>query len=96
MPFDYAGHTYGLAMPGQFYRSTDPLSGFVKGPLLFNLDMRHAAVMRRGHELLVFWTQVGDVPEHVKLSRIDLRDDWLEWVAHGRKSYSNLNWAGRR
>lgn len=79
--FQWRDKTYGLAMPGQFYRSNDPLSGYRKGPLLFNRDMRHSAVLVRGDELYVFWTQVGDVPEHIKLSIIDLTDDWTSWEA---------------
>jgi hypothetical protein len=41
--------------------------------------MRHAAVSRRGEELFVFWTQVGEAPERILLSRIDLGGDWREW-----------------
>ncbi len=79
--FAWDGMTYGLAMPGQFYRGADPLGPFEAGPLLFNKDMRHAAVLRRGSTLYVFWTQVGEVPEHIKLSTIDLRPDWRNWQA---------------
>jgi hypothetical protein len=77
--FRWREEFYGLAMPGQFYRSDQPLTGYQKGPLLFNKDMRHAAVMVRGHHLWVFWTQVGETPERIKLSRIDLRGDWMQW-----------------
>jgi hypothetical protein len=79
--FTWQGRTHVLAMPGIFYRSEDGLSGFEAGPVLFNRNMRHNAVLVRGHELLVFWTQVGDVPERILLSRIDLRPDWSEWQA---------------
>ena len=27
----------------------------------------------------MFWTQVGDAPEHIKLSTIDLSGDWMTW-----------------
>lgn len=77
--FRYRDLTHALAMPGQFYRSSDPLSGFEEGPRLFNPDMRHAAVMRRGDMLYVFWTQVGDTPERILLSTVDLRGDWTAW-----------------
>lgn len=79
--FAWRGDTYGLAMPGQLYRASDPLGPFEEGPLLFNKDMRHAAVLVRGSTLYVFWTQVGDVPEHIKLSTIDLSGDWHGWQA---------------
>ncbi len=77
--FDWAGHTYAMAMPGQFYRSEDGVTNFVKGPKLFGSDMRHAALLVRDQTLFVFWTRVGDVPETIKLSKIDLTDDWMGW-----------------
>ena len=77
--FHWRDHVYVLAMPGIFYRSVDGLSGFESGPTVFNRDMRHNAVLVRGHELLVFWTQVGDVPERILLSRINLRVLWEQW-----------------
>ena len=79
--FNYRRITYGLAMPGQFYRSRNPLHGFEEGPLLFNPDMRHAAVLVRGDTLYVFWTQVGHAPERILLSTVGLRGDWLNWRA---------------
>ena len=78
--FRYRGMVHALAMPGQFYRSTDPLGGFEAGPRLFDPDMRHAAVMLRGDTLYVFWTQVGDAPERILLSSVDLRGDWMGWT----------------
>lgn len=77
--FSWRDHVYVLAMPGIFYRSQDGLGGFEKGPTLFNQDMRHSAVLVRGNELLVFWTQVGDAPERILLSRIDLSGPWETW-----------------
>lgn len=77
--FRHGGITYALAMPGQFYRSRDGLHAFEPGPSLFNPRMRHSAVMKRGGELWVFWTEVGEAPERVLLSRIDLSGDWESW-----------------
>ena len=77
--FEHGGYTYAMSMPGRFYRAQDPLSGFEEGPLLFNPDMRHAALLKRDDTLYVFWTQVGDAPEHIKLSIIDISGDWTGW-----------------
>ncbi len=77
--FLHAGYTYAMAMPGQFYRSKDALSRFEQGPLLFNPNMRHAALLKRGDTLYVFWTQVGEAPERILLSSITLSDDWTKW-----------------
>ena len=78
--FKYAGMTYALAMPGQFYRSKDGLSNFEEGPRLFEQNMRHSAVMVRDGHLFVFWTRVGDAPESIMLSTVDLQKDWMDWT----------------
>ncbi len=77
--FDHGGVTYAMAMPGRFYRSKDGLGGFEEGPRLFNANMRHAALLKRGDRLYVFWTQVGDAPERILLSTIDLSAEWSKW-----------------
>ncbi len=77
--FRHDGFTYIMSMPGQFYRSRNPLGGFEEGPRLFNRNMRHAALLPRGDTLLVFWTEVGQVPERILLSTIDISGDWTTW-----------------
>ena len=77
--FKWRDLIYSLAMPGQFYRSKDGLSNFEKGPLLFNSNMRHSAVQVRGNYLYVYWTEVGETPEHIKLSTINLEGPWQDW-----------------
>jgi hypothetical protein len=77
--FAHDGMTYAMSMPGQFYRSRDGFTDFESGPLLFNANMRHAALLKRDNTLYIFWTQVGDAPEHVKLSTVDLSGDWMSW-----------------
>ena len=79
--FRHQEYTYVMAMPGQFYRSRDPLGSFEEGPRLFNPNMRHSALLVRENRLLVFWTQVGDIPERILLSTVDLSDDWMSWEA---------------
>ena len=74
---------YAMAMPGIFYRSRDGLSNFEEGPNLFESSMRHAALHLRqdcrGDRLLIFFTQVGDVPEHIVVCEIELTDNWHDW-----------------
>ena len=79
--FQWNQMTYAMSMPGQFYRSTDGLSQFESGPLLFNANMRHAALLVRESTLYVFWTQVGHAPERILVSTIDLSLDWMQWHA---------------
>ena len=77
--FEHGSYVYAMAMPGQFYRSKDGLSGFEEGPRLFNPDMRHSALLKRGNTLYVFWTQVGQAPETIRVSTIDISSDWTTW-----------------
>ena len=77
--FPHADYTCAMAMPGQFYRSKDGLPPFEEGPLLVNKNMRHAAFLKREGKLYVFWTQVGDTPERILLSTIELSPDWQTW-----------------
>ena len=77
--FKHDGKTYALAMPGQFYRSNDGFTNFEEGPRLFGPNMRHSAVIVRDDFLYVFWTRVGDAPESIMLSTIDLSSDWMNW-----------------
>ncbi len=79
--FRREGVTYGIAMPGQVYRSGSPdgLSDFEEGPLLFNPNMRHCALLQRGDLLHVYWTEVGHAPEKIMLSTIDLSLPWTDW-----------------
>ena len=41
--------------------------------------MRHCALLKRRDTLNVFWTQVGDAPERILLSTIDLAVPWTNW-----------------
>jgi hypothetical protein len=77
--FRWGGYHYALGMPGVFYRSADGLSGFEEGPTLFSVDMRHSAVTVRDGKLLVFYTVVGENPERILLSEIQLDRDWMNW-----------------
>ena len=77
--FPYLDQTYAMAMPGQFYRSANGLTDWEIGPRLFEPDMRHSALLRKASDLHVFWTRVGDAPERILHSTVDLSKDWMEW-----------------
>jgi hypothetical protein len=80
--FAHRGAHYALVMPGIIYRSADGLSGFVAGPDVFGEPrQRHTALLKRDDTLFVFWTRVGDAPERILVSRIDLSGDWTAWRA---------------
>lgn len=79
--FRHADYHYAMAMPGLVSRSRDGFSGFESGPRLFGPDQRHSAVLKRGNLLRVFWTRVGDAPERIYVSTVDLTPDWMSWTA---------------
>ena len=83
-PFD--GYLYGMARLGQLLRSKDPLASFEIGPNPFADGpyadrVRHVATLRRGRTLYVFFTGIGDAPERVMLSTIELTGTWQTWKA---------------
>ena len=77
--FPHAGQQYAVSMPGLVSRSPDGFAPFQPGPRLFSPEQRHCAVLKRGNLLHVFWTRVGDVPERIYLSTIDMTPDWMSW-----------------
>jgi hypothetical protein len=77
--FEHDGWVYALAMPGWLYRSRDGRSGFEEGPQLFDDDMRHSALLKRGSTLHVFYTRAGEAPERILHATIELRGDWTTW-----------------
>jgi hypothetical protein len=77
--FKYEGWYYGMCMPGIFYRSQNGINNFEPGPILFDRNMRHSALRVVGDRLQIFWTQVGDSPEVILLSILDLSKNWKDW-----------------
>lgn len=94
--FTHDGQTYGMAMPGIFYRSKDGLSNFERGPTLFENDQRHSAMLKQGNQLFVFWTRAGDAPERIYVSRIGIDKPWAEWQASTAEEVlrPQLEWEG--
>jgi hypothetical protein len=66
-------------MPGHLYRSRDGRGGFVEGPRLFDDDVRHSALLKRGSTLHVFYTRAGEAPERILHATIPLAGDWTTW-----------------
>ena len=44
-----------------------------------NIEPRHSTVKIIKNHLWVFYTRVGDAPERILLSRINITKDWLDW-----------------
>lgn len=79
--FRIRGETYGIAIPGNLYRSPDGGRAFEKGPLLFDPNARHFAVRVRDGRIDAFHTIRGDAPERILVSRIATDGDWMSWSA---------------
>lgn len=81
--FEHQGWHYALAkdrnVGGIMYRSRDGLGDFEEGPT-FIPRVRHMAVWKHGSHVYVFFSRIGDTPEHILVSRIEnLDDDWADW-----------------
>lgn len=84
--FEWKGKTYALGRSSFFWKSPDGKTAFEKGPNPFTAvqnpsTLRHAALRVVGDTLWVFYSRVGDKPEHIVLSKIKLTDDWKQWTA---------------
>lgn len=83
--FAWQGRQYALAKPGLLFRSAPGTywQDVEQGPQIFpetpELFMRHLAVDLRGDTLAVYYSRVGDIPERILRSRIDLTEDWTTW-----------------
>lgn len=83
--FHWKKYYYAVARAGVFLRSRDGVTPFEQGPTLFNEDpnliLRHAAVDMEGDRLSVYYSRIGDSPERILVSHIDLTPDWSKWKA---------------
>lgn len=80
--FFWNGSYYAVTMSGTLYRGTELLGDYEAGPNLFRdagFRPRHPAVKIAGSVLYLFYSIKGDAPEHIVVSRIDLRTDWKDW-----------------
>jgi len=77
--FHHADWFYAIAMPGQLYRSRDGLGEFETGPRLTAEPIRHHALLQHDEFWYVLWTRVGDSPERILLSTLDMESDWQHW-----------------
>ena len=84
--FRHDAYYYGVSRLGRLSRAKDPLASFELGPNPFRDGpyagrIRHVALLLRGSRLHVFFTAIGDTPERVMVSTIDLAGDWTAWKA---------------
>jgi hypothetical protein len=84
--FPYRDSFYGMARLGVLLRSKDPLGSFEVGPNPFRGTayadrVRHVAMLLQGRKLLIFFSAIGDSPERIMVSTMELNGDWAGWKA---------------
>ena len=84
--FHYQDEFYAIARLGQLLRAKDkdPLSRFELGDSPFRDTpyagrVRHVALFESGGRLHVFFTAIGDAPEKILYTTINLSGDWRQW-----------------
>ena len=57
---------------------------------------RHPDLVLRGHELEVYYSAAGDIPERIKMTRVDLREEWsnLRGSAYVEVLQSEMDYEG--
>lgn len=88
--FRWRGEYYAIARGGALFRSKDGVGAFEAGPTLLPADrhhlLRHAAVRVSGDVLTIFFSRIGDRPERILVSEVNLGPDWWKWKASEPKA----------
>ena len=69
----HKNYTNAPAMFGFIYRLDDDIPNVQEVLIVFDEDMRRSAVYDSGDELDVYWTRVGEPPERIYVSHINLK-----------------------
>jgi hypothetical protein len=83
--FQRNGSLYGMSRLGVLLRARDPLASITVGPNAFrdtpygSNRVRHVALVPRGDRLYVLFTVIGDAPERMYMSTIDMTQTWEDW-----------------
>ena len=91
--FQYRGEWFAMSKGGRLYRSPDGLSGFARGRDAFPIipgngrrynapgSVRHLAIDVIGDHAEVYYSRIGDAPERILKSHLDLTGHWRTWKA---------------
>lgn len=76
------GYSKAVQDPPELSRSSDGVSPFVNRSAYLTEEtmMRHSAVILKGDVLVVFFSRIGDAPERILVSTMDLNQNWDTWV----------------
>lgn len=76
--FTHRGRTYAMARGGRLMWLADD-GAFQPGPVPIGRDIRHVAVLVRGDRLHIVYSCIGDDPERICHTELDLAPDWPDW-----------------
>uniref|UniRef100_A0A6G6ACF3 Uncharacterized protein n=1 Tax=Borely moumouvirus TaxID=2712067 RepID=A0A6G6ACF3_9VIRU len=94
--FVHDGYIYLTDRQAQLWRSRDGVNNLEAGPTIIgdafvnqsavNGDgytglVRHIGLIKRGNTLYIYGTRVGDAPERVLWTTMNLRGNWCQWEA---------------
>ena len=90
--WQHGGYYYALprlAMP--LFRSKDGFAPFVKTKSPFEDDpvfksIRHVSVLPQGDMLTVFYSKIGDAPEHILMTQVSMSEKSSDWKATSPRS----------
>ena len=85
--FSHKNWIYAISWAGELHRSRSWEGPFEDGPDFLsghpmvghNQILRHSAVLCRNDRLDLFFSRIGDCPEHILHSRVKLSENWNEW-----------------
>ncbi len=102
--FHYEDHVYTITWGGQIWRAPNWEGPFEPGPKLVSYaakdgigeGFRHGEVHRSGDTLHLFYTRMGDRPERILHTRLELAGDWLSWRGGNATTVlePELDWEG--
>jgi hypothetical protein len=87
--FEFEDQVYAITWGGELWRAPGWEAPFTIGPRLVDFDakggvgegFRHGEVHRSCDLLHLFYTRMGDRPERILHSTVELRGDWIGWTA---------------
>jgi len=102
--FEFQEFVYALTWGGEIWRSNMWDSPFEKGPKILPYEpkegigegFRHGDVFLRNNILFIFYTNIGDKPESIYFTSLELTKDWRDWTTKKSKKILEplLSWEG--
>jgi opacity protein-like surface antigen len=68
-----------LEIEGEAYTDPSRVQEVKQNPDDLLNRLRHTGLDLRGHELDIYYSSVGDHPERIRRTTVDIRPDWTEW-----------------